>query len=105
MQSTSITDSQHLPVTFQPTDASGKPGQLAPGAVATWTTSDPTVAVAAGDAGDTTGLTAVVSAVGPGTCQITCNDTNPSGTFFTSFSLTVLGGPATGGNFIFGTPS
>src|ERR1700676_3941009 len=105
MQTASITDSQKLPVTFSPTDASGNPGVLASGAVATWTTNTPAVAVVQADALDPTGLTAVVSAVGPGTCQITCNDTNPSGTFFTAFQLTVTGGPATGGNFIFGTPS
>jgi len=105
MQSATITDTQHLPVTAQPTDAAGKPGVLSAGAVGIWTTSDPTVAVVAADPSDPTGNTATISAVAPGTCQITWTDQSAIGTCFQAFTCTVTGGPATGANFVFGPAS
>jgi hypothetical protein len=104
-QSITITDSQHFTVSAAPVDAAGKPGVLAPGSVASWSTSDPTVAVAAVNASDPTGQSATVSAVGPGSCTITCNGTNPAGSFFQGFTCTVTGGNAVGWLFTFGTPS
>ena len=104
MQSITITDSQSFKVTAAPVDAAGKPGVLAPASVASWSTSDPTVAIAAVDTTDATGQSATVSAVGPGSCTITCNGTNPAGTFFQGFNCTVTGGNAVGFNFTFGPP-
>lgn len=105
MQTDTISDTQHLPVTAQPIDSAKNPGVLAPGAVATWSTSNPAVAVVAPDPGDPTGLTATVSAIAPGICNITCIDQNPAGTISDAFSLTVTGGNAVGFTFLFGTPS
>ena len=104
MQSATISDTQHLPVTASAIDSAGAPGKLEAGAVATWSTSDPTVAVASPNVADPTGLTATVSAVAPGTCTITCNDTNPAGTFSQGFTCVVTGGNAVGFNFTFGPP-
>ena len=104
MQSVTISDTRHLPVAASPIDSAGAPGTLAAGAVATWNTNDPTVAVVQVVATDPTGLTATVSAVAPGTCTITCNDTNPAGTFSQGFTCVVTGGNAVGFNFTFGPP-
>lgn len=106
MQSITITDAQSFQVTAAPVDVAGKPGTLkTPNVPATWSTSDPTVAVVAVDAADPTGQTATVSAVGPGSCTITANGTNPAGSFFQGFNCTVTGGNAVGWNFTFGSPS
>jgi hypothetical protein len=106
MQTVTLTDTQSVTVSAAPLDGAGKPGQLAvPNVPATCSTSDPTVAVAATVASDPTGQTVKVSAIGPGSCNVTLNGMNPAGTFFQSFGVTVTGGNAVGWNFTFGTPS
>lgn len=105
MQSITINDTQNFGVTANPVDSAGAPGKLTPGAVATWKTDDATIAKVAVNPPDPTGLTATVTAVGPGTTNITASDQSSSANFFTPFQVQVQGGDAVGFTFTFGSPS
>ena len=106
MQSITITDVQSFDVQAHPIDGAGAPGVLAAGAVGSYSTNNPAVAIVTTRTDvDPSGLTGSVKAIGPGVATITCTDDNPTGSFSQGFTVIVTGGNAVGFNFNFGPAS
>lgn len=82
-------------VQAQPKDAQNNPGVI--NSAPSWNSSDPTVATVGNVSAD--GLAATITAVAPGSCNITCNGNSAAGNFSSALPTTVTGGPATSFGF------
>ena len=103
---TMLTDSQQETLSIQPLDKKGKPAKL--DGVPVWASSDETIATVDASA-DSTGLTAVLTAVSPGDCNVTVSGDADLGAGVTpivgTLAVTVTAGQATQITINEGTPT
>lgn len=104
---TTLLDNQKVTGTVSYLDSAGNPATLPAGVVPVWA-SDNTSFVTVDASGDPSGLTAVVTAVGPlGSANVTATATMPDNSTIVATSLVTVSGGGTAATAVitFGTPS